>query len=84
MLFMFIVGAELRAPDGVRAQVKAAGWVGVLGVLLPMGAGLAIAPVLYPLAPGRRGVLAVRAVHGGGDVDHRVPGDGAHPQGSRH
>ena len=25
VLFMFIVGAELRAPDGVRAQVKAAG-----------------------------------------------------------
>jgi Kef-type K+ transport system membrane component KefB len=51
VLFMFIVGAELRAPDGVRAQVKAAGWVGVLGVLLPMGAGLAISPMVYPLAP---------------------------------
>ena len=51
VLFMFIVGAELRAPDGVRAQVKAAGWVGVLGVLLPMAAGFAIAPVLHPLAP---------------------------------
>ena len=28
VLFMFVVGAELRAPDGVRAQVRAAGWVG--------------------------------------------------------
>ena len=37
VLFMFIVGVELRAPDGVRAQVKAAG--------------IAIAPWLHPLAP---------------------------------
>ena len=52
VLFMFIVGAELRAPDGVRAQVKAAGIVGVLSVLLPMALGIAIAPALYPqLAP---------------------------------
>jgi len=51
VLFMFIVGAELRTPDGVRAQVKAAGFVGVLGVLLPMAAGFAIAPWLHPLAP---------------------------------
>jgi len=48
VLFMFIVGAELRAPDGVRAQVKAAGFVGVLSVLLPMCFGLAVAPALYP------------------------------------
>ena len=52
VLFMFIVGAELRAPDGVRAQVKAAGIVGVLSVLLPMALGITIAPALYPqLAP---------------------------------
>ncbi len=51
VLFMFIVGAELRAPDGVRAQVKAAGLVGVLSVLLPMGLGIAVSPLLYPLAP---------------------------------
>src|SRR5690606_12963258 len=35
VLFMFIVGVEVRAPDGVRAQFKAAGWVGVLSVLVP-------------------------------------------------
>ena len=52
VLFMFIVGAELRAPDGVRAQVKAAGLVGVLSVVFPMAAGIAIAPLLHPtLAP---------------------------------
>jgi Kef-type K+ transport system membrane component KefB len=52
VLFMFIVGAELRAPAGVRAQLKSAGLVAVLGVLLPMVLGLAIAPWLYPeLAP---------------------------------
>lgn len=47
VLFMFIVGAELRAPDGVRAQFRAAGWVGVLSVLLPMLFGIAISPFLY-------------------------------------
>ncbi|UHQ20353.1 cation:proton antiporter [Lysobacter sp. KIS68-7] len=51
VLFMFIVGAELRAPEGVRAQIKSAGFVGVLGVVLPMAAGLAISPFLHPLAP---------------------------------
>ena len=52
VLFMFIVGAELRAPDGVRAQVKAAGVVGVLSVVFPMAAGIGISPLLHPtLAP---------------------------------
>ena len=52
VLFMFIVGAELRAPDGVRAQFKAAGLVGVLSVLAPMLLGIAISPLLHPtLAP---------------------------------
>lgn len=52
VLFMFIVGAELRAPEGVRSQLRTAGWVGVLSVLLPMAMGIGIAPLLHPtLAP---------------------------------
>lgn len=52
VLFMFIVGAELRAPDGVRAHAREAGLVAVLGALLPIAMGLAIAPLLYRmLAP---------------------------------
>ena len=52
VLFMFIVGAELRAPDGVRAQLKSAGLVGVFSVLLPMALGVGISPWLHPaLAP---------------------------------
>jgi Kef-type K+ transport system membrane component KefB len=52
VLFMFIVGAELRLPTGVRSQLVAASWIGVLSVLLPMVLGLAIAFPLYPmLAP---------------------------------
>jgi Kef-type K+ transport system membrane component KefB len=47
VLFMFIVGAELRAPDGARARLVAAAWVGIPGVLLPSALGLAIAPALY-------------------------------------
>jgi Kef-type K+ transport system membrane component KefB len=47
VLFMFIVGAELRAPDGARARLVAAAWVGIPAVLLPAVLGLAIAPVLH-------------------------------------
>ena len=46
-LFMFIVGVELRAPDGSRRQVRAAGTIGAFGILLPFVLGLAIAPSLY-------------------------------------
>lgn len=52
VLFMFIVGAELRMPDGARQQLATAGRVAVLGVVLPMLLGVAIAPMLHPqLAP---------------------------------
>lgn len=47
-LFMFIVGAELRAPEGTRAQLRSAGLVGSLGMVVPMALGLLIAPFLYP------------------------------------
>ncbi|HST44328.1 MAG TPA: cation:proton antiporter [Luteimonas sp.] len=48
VLFMFVVGAELRAVEGTRAQVRAAASVGILGIALPLGLGLAISPWLYP------------------------------------
>jgi Kef-type K+ transport system membrane component KefB len=52
VLFMFIVGAELRSPGGMGSQLRAAGWVGLSSMALPMVLGLAIAPVLHPaLAP---------------------------------
>lgn len=47
VLFMFIVGAELRAPDGMRGRLDAAARVGTFGVLLPMLLGLGIAPLLF-------------------------------------
>ena len=47
VLFMFVVGAEIRAPAGARDRLVAAGWVGTLGVVLPMLLGLAIAPALH-------------------------------------
>jgi Kef-type K+ transport system membrane component KefB len=52
VLFMFIVGAELRVPSGARQQLVGAGWIGILSVLVPMGLGLGAATLLYPqLAP---------------------------------
>ena len=46
VLFMLIVGAELRLPAGSHRSLRAAGAVGVLAVLLPMALGLLIAPSL--------------------------------------
>ena len=46
-LFMFIVGAELRAPEGSRSQVRAAISIGGVGIALPFALALAIAPTLY-------------------------------------
>ncbi|MBL8299910.1 MAG: cation:proton antiporter [Rhodanobacteraceae bacterium] len=55
VLFMFIVGAELRLPTGLRAQMSASFRIGGLAMLLPFLLGLAMAPWLHPtLAP--RGV----------------------------
>ena len=52
VLFMFIVGAELRLPMGVSRQLKTAAWVSTLSVLLPLGLGLVLASYLHaPLAP---------------------------------
>ena len=52
VLFMFVIGAELRAPDGARAQVVAATRVAGLSALLPFALALAVAPLLHgTLAP---------------------------------
>lgn len=52
VLFMFIVGAELRTPSGLRAQMSASFRIGGLAMLLPFLLGIAIAPWLHPgLAP---------------------------------
>lgn len=47
-LFMFLVGLELRAPDGTRAQVRSAVLVGGLGIAVPLLLGLAVSPYLHP------------------------------------
>ena len=48
VMFMFVVGLELRAIEGTRAQLRAATRTGALAFLLPLAFGLAIAPSLYP------------------------------------
>jgi len=47
VLFMFIVGAELRAPHGARRQLADAGWISVMSVLVPMAFGIGAAVLLY-------------------------------------
>jgi Kef-type K+ transport system membrane component KefB len=52
VLFMFIVGAEMRLPMGVRQQLVTSGWICTLSVVIPMVLGLAVATWLYaPLSP---------------------------------
>ena len=52
VLFMFVIGLELRAHRSVKQQVRAAGAVGLLSMVAPFGLGVAISPALYPaLAP---------------------------------
>lgn len=47
VLFMFIVGAELRAPHGARPQLVAAAWIGGMSVLVPMAFGVGAAFLLH-------------------------------------
>ncbi|MBO9661834.1 cation:proton antiporter [Dokdonella sp.] len=47
VLFMFVIGAELRAPHGARAGLLAAAWIGVLAVVVPVALGLGLAPLLH-------------------------------------
>jgi Kef-type K+ transport system membrane component KefB len=47
VLFMFIVGAELRLPIGARKQFMTASWIGTLSVLVPMIAGLGVGVYSY-------------------------------------
>jgi Kef-type K+ transport system membrane component KefB len=52
VLFMFVVGLEIRIERSVRAQVRASGCVGFFSVAVPLTLGLAVAPFLHPaLAP---------------------------------
>lgn len=48
VLFMFVVGVELLAPEGTKAQVRASVLVGVSGIVLPLALGVAAAPWLFP------------------------------------
>jgi Kef-type K+ transport system membrane component KefB len=58
VLFMFIVGAELRLPSGARKQIAAASWIGVSSVLVPMALGLLVGVLLHDrLAPAGVSVL---------------------------
>ncbi|WP_374012877.1 cation:proton antiporter [Pseudoxanthomonas koreensis] len=47
VLFMFVIGVELRAPEGARAQVLAATRVAGLSAVVPFGLAVAIAPLLH-------------------------------------
>lgn len=47
VLFMFIVGAELRLPGGAKRHLAACSMVGALSVLLPFALGIAISPGLH-------------------------------------
>jgi Kef-type K+ transport system membrane component KefB len=47
VLFMFIVGAELRLPTNARRELRDAGWVGTMSVVIPVFLGFALGAYLY-------------------------------------
>ena len=47
VLFMMVVGAELRMPRGGVALLRAAGWISSLAFVLPAAMALTIAPWLF-------------------------------------
>ena len=52
VLFMFVIGLELRSHHGIGAQIRSAGAVGLFSVAVPLALGVAISPLLHPgLAP---------------------------------
>jgi len=52
VLFMFLVGLELRLIEGGRDRIKPVVCVAASGMLLPMALAIAIAPLLYPTLSG--------------------------------
>ncbi|WP_158882528.1 cation:proton antiporter [Rhodanobacter sp. L36] len=48
VLFMVVVGAELRLPGSIRRNLATSGWIAGCAVILPMALGLGAAPMLYP------------------------------------
>ncbi len=48
VLFMMVVGAELRVPAGTQGGLlRPAAWIGTLSVLLPVALALGVTPLLY-------------------------------------
>ena len=83
ILYMFLVGLELN-PELLRGQVHATVAISHASIVVPFVLGSALALYLYPaVLAERRAVHQLRAVPGRGDVDHRVSGAGAHPDGPR-
>ena len=80
ILYMFLVGLELN-PALLRSTRRTPTVaISHASIVVPFLLGAALALWLYPrLSTPRRAVHQLRAVHGRGDVDHRLPGAGAHP-----
>jgi len=83
VLFMFIVGAELRLTGNMRRQLVAATSIGALSVLLPMAVGLGLASLLYARLARAVSVSRPSPVPGRGNVHHCVSGARTYSQGTR-
>jgi Sodium/hydrogen exchanger family len=76
--YMFLVGLELD-PRLLRGRLAQAAFVSTASVAVPMLLGVALALAAVPLPRSQHRLRAVRAVHRGGPVHHRLPGAGPHP-----
>ena len=83
IFYLFLVGLELD-PSQLKGRIGQAAAISNTSVALPMMLGLAVALPLYDADRARQEVRGVRALHGRGDVDHRLPGARAHPRRAPH
>ncbi len=82
IFYMFLVGLEID-PAQLKGRIAQAAAISNASVALPMMLGIAVALPDLRAGRARREVRRVRAVHGRGDVDHRLPGAGADPGGAQ-
>ena len=81
ILYMFLVGLELDLRRAARRASRSRIAISHASIVVPFVLGVALAFGCIDVAGARRrAVHVVRAVHRRVDVDHGVPGAGAHPR----
>ena len=81
VFYMFLVGLEVDLGQ-LKGRIGQVAAISNVSVALPMMLGFAVALPIYELVGPDKKFVGVRPLHGRLDVDHRLPGAGAHPGGA--